>query len=77
MNKFLKSGSPQMIKSDFNAYTDLTRCNNCGNCVEFCYFGARKLIREKLYLFPDNCFGCGLCVSKCPENTITLKSTTN
>lgn len=72
-NKFLKIGSPQMIKSDFIAYTDLTRCNNCGNCVEFCYFGARKLIKNEINFFLENCFGCGLCVSKCSEKAITLK----
>jgi Pyruvate/2-oxoacid:ferredoxin oxidoreductase delta subunit len=73
MNKFLKSGSPQMIKSDFIAYTDLAKCNNCGFCEEFCNFGARKLIKEELHFFPDFCFGCGLCVSKCPEKAILLR----
>ncbi len=73
MNKYLKSGSPQMVKSDFIAYTDLMLCNNCGICKGLCNFGARKLIRNKFTFFPDNCFGCGLCVSKCPENAITLK----
>jgi len=75
MNKFLKSGSPQMIKSDFIACTDLTKCNNCGICEQHCNFGARKLVRKEFNFFPDNCFGCGLCVSKCPENAITLKKT--
>ena len=73
MNKFLKSGSPQMIKSDFIAYTNLAKCNNCGICEEYCNFGARKLITEKLHFFPEYCFGCGLCVSKCPEKAIILR----
>ena len=73
MDKFLKSGSPQMIKSDFIAYTDLAKCNNCGLCEEYCNFGARKLITEKLNFFPEYCFGCGLCVSKCPEKAIKLR----
>lgn len=77
MNKFLKSGSPQMIKSDFIAYTDLDKCNNCGLCEEHCNFGARKLIKKKLNFFPDYCFGCGLCVSKCPEKAIILKKNEN
>jgi len=73
MDKFLKSGSPQMIKSDFIAYTDSLKCNNCGFCVEICNFNARKLIKEKLNFYSDNCFGCGLCVSKCPEKAINLR----
>jgi len=73
MNKFLKSGSPQMIKSDFIAFTDINKCTDCGICEQYCNFGARKLIGEKLYFFPDYCFGCGLCVSKCIEKAITLK----
>jgi len=73
MNKFLKSGSPQMIKSDFIAYTDLAKCNNCGFCEEYCNFGARKLMQKKLNFDADYCFGCGLCVSKCPEKAIKLR----
>ncbi len=76
MNKFLKSGSPQMIKSDFIAYTDSAKCNNCGVCEEHCNFGARKLITGKLNFFPEYCFGCGLCVSKCPEEAIKLRKKT-
>lgn len=73
MNKFLKSGSPQMIKSDFIAYTDLAKCNNCGLCEQWCYFGARKLLNEKLTFSPNLCFGCGVCVSKCPKEAISLR----
>jgi Pyruvate/2-oxoacid:ferredoxin oxidoreductase delta subunit len=76
MNKFLKSGSPQMIKSEFIAHTDLVKCNNCGFCEEECNFGTRKFINGKLVLFSDHCFGCGLCVSKCPEKAIILRKKT-
>ncbi len=73
MNKFLKSGSPQMIKSEFISYTDVTKCTNCGICEQRCNFGARKLVNDKLKFFQDYCFGCGLCVSECPEEAITLR----
>lgn len=74
MNKFLKSGSPQMIKSDFIAFTDINKCTNCGICEQRCNFGARKLVNDKLSFFKDYCFGCGLCVSECPEEAIILKN---
>jgi len=74
MNKFLKSGSPQMIKSDFIAYTDTNKCNNCGICVQRCNFGARKINDDRLIFFQDYCFGCGMCVSECPEEVISLKN---
>jgi Pyruvate/2-oxoacid:ferredoxin oxidoreductase delta subunit len=72
LNKFLKGGSPQMIKSDFIAYTDLKKCINCGTCHEWCYFGARKIKNNKLIFHSNSCFGCGICVSKCPSNAIEL-----
>ena len=72
MNKFLKSGSPQMIKSDFIAFTNVNKCNDCGICVQRCNFGARKILKNKLLFLKDYCFGCGLCVSECPEEAITL-----
>ncbi|MFX1587282.1 MAG: DUF362 domain-containing protein [Promethearchaeota archaeon] len=72
LNKFLKSGSPQMIKSDFIAYTNLKKCTNCGTCQEWCYFNARKLVNNVLYFDTSKCFGCGICVSKCPSTAIKL-----
>lgn len=73
MEKYLKHGSPQMIKSDFIAETDGLKCINCGKCVEWCYFGARKMNEDKLAFDSTNCFGCGICVPKCDYDAIILK----
>jgi Pyruvate/2-oxoacid:ferredoxin oxidoreductase delta subunit len=73
MNKFLKYGSPQMVKSDFIAETDNLKCVNCEKCVEWCYFGARELKEGKLTFNSTNCFGCGICISKCDKDAIILK----
>ncbi|MFW9820521.1 MAG: ATP-binding protein [Candidatus Thorarchaeota archaeon] len=72
LNKFLKNGSPQMIKSDFIATTDLESCINCGICEKWCHFGARKIINNEMQFNPARCFGCGICVSKCSNQAITL-----
>ena len=73
MNKFLKNGYPQMIKSDFIANTYMNKCNSCGTCVQRCNFGARKFVNDRLIFLKDYCFGCGMCVSECPEEAIILK----
>ncbi|MFX1427057.1 MAG: 4Fe-4S binding protein, partial [Promethearchaeota archaeon] len=72
LNKYLTYGSPQMIKSDFIAVTNLNECMNCGGCENWCYFGARIMNYNKLQFNPTRCFGCGICVSKCPNNAIYL-----
>jgi len=72
LTKFIKYGSPQMVKSDFIANTNLNKCTNCGTCETWCYFGARHLIDNKLHFNSIHCFGCGICVSKCPNKAITL-----
>lgn len=72
LNKFLSHGSPHMIKSDFLAKTDVKKCSNCGECIGWCYFGARTMEDGELQVNSIKCFGCGICVSKCPNNAITL-----
>jgi electron transport complex protein RnfB len=72
LNKFLETGSPQMIKSDFITETNLDKCINCGTCEAWCYFGARVLNNTELQFNSRRCFGCGICVSKCPNNAIKL-----
>ena len=57
--------SPKIVKSDFLAVTDLTKCKTHGDCVSICPFDARKLDKNgKLKLDMSKCFGCGLCIRK-------------
>ncbi len=72
LNRYLQFGSPQMIKSDFLAITDSNSCIDCGECEPWCYFGARKIVNGKLTHDPLYCFGCGICISKCPNKAISL-----
>ncbi|MBD3207398.1 ferredoxin, partial [Candidatus Bathyarchaeota archaeon] len=41
-------------------------------CVDRCTFEARKLEDGELVYDETHCFGCGLCVSTCPTETIKL-----
>jgi len=61
-----------VLTSDLVSLTDTDLCDNRGVCAERCVFGARKMVDGKLVYDQDNCFGCGLCVSTCPNSAITL-----
>lgn len=77
LSKFLKFGSPQIIKSNFIAETKFEECKDCGVCEKWCHFGARKLLNNKLEVNLTKCFGCGLCVRKCPKQAILLQKKVN
>lgn len=51
--------------------TDMTRCTQCGACIDVCYFQARTM-PGPLVVSSDRCYGCGLCRSVCPEECITM-----
>ena len=52
--------------------TEEDKCTSCGECIEVCYFGARKLDDGKLIINRENCYGCGLCVDVCPEDCVRM-----
>jgi heterodisulfide reductase subunit A-like polyferredoxin len=59
--------------SEFVATFDFETCNQCGICVDRCQFGARIFdSKKKIIFYQDLCFGCGLCVTTCPEKLINL-----
>lgn len=62
-----------MIRSDYEAVTDLEDCIHCGVCEERCFFGARIILDGKLEFDPEKCVGCGLCVTTCPVEAISME----
>lgn len=65
------NNSSAIARSDFLAVVDEDLCIACGDCLEYCQFGALAL--EDLCLVdPANCVGCGLCVPACPEEALVL-----
>ena len=52
--------------------TDPEACNDCGLCVEACYFGARSTEGGRLAVYHERCHGCGLCVRACPEACVSM-----
>jgi len=63
-------GVPTLASSGYVAQIS-EDCNACGECVDFCQFGAITLNGDAQIVY-EKCMGCGVCESKCPCNAITL-----
>lgn len=72
--QFLKChGRGDLIShSDYQAKTDMNRCNHCGICIERCIFAIRAWENNHITINEDGCYGCGLCVPTCPEKAIKM-----
>jgi ferredoxin len=53
--------------------TDMALCAACGECVDLCYFGARKVVDGVLKIDQTKCYGCGLCVDVCAPGAIKMR----
>ena len=69
---FMEPGEYTCDKGDLIETTDMEACTHCGECVEVCYFGARRMREGKLAVGREKCYGCGLCTDVCPEDCIEL-----
>lgn len=62
-----------IARSEYVVTTDSEACNDCGECIERCFFGARTWQEEKMDYNPEACYGCGLCITVCPEEATELR----
>ena len=59
--------------SSFEAQVDADECSGCATCAdERCKMDAIEIVDEKAVVNPENCVGCGLCVTSCPTASIRL-----
>jgi Pyruvate/2-oxoacid:ferredoxin oxidoreductase delta subunit len=59
--------------SGYITSTQEEQCIHCGACVDRCVFGARIYQDKKMNWDAGNCYGCGLCVTVCSENAISMQ----
>ncbi len=65
-------------KTDFigskKAQLNQQECINCHKCIEHCRFDAIQIDKEKVYINPISCEGCGVCEYICPTHAIHLEN---
>jgi ferredoxin len=59
-------------KGSLIAFTHLKSCSACGDCIEYCHFGARYFENKQITTDYAKCYGCGLCAIACPETCIDM-----
>jgi Pyruvate/2-oxoacid:ferredoxin oxidoreductase delta subunit len=74
LSAMIRFGIPDshVVSSEYVASNNPETCSNCGTCVKRCQFHARRSLDGKMQFDQAKCFGCGLCVSTCPTDSITL-----
>ena len=55
-------------------YINDEKCKNSYSCVRVCPVNAIEVKPQKAhpYILPDKCIGCGLCISTCDADAISL-----
>jgi len=62
-----------VVQSHFYAVIDPDECTACGTCAdERCQVGAIEEGDDSYLVVREECIGCGLCVSACPQEAIKL-----
>jgi ferredoxin len=60
-----------VVNSHYYAEIDLEMCSSCGICSdERCQVGAIEETKNEFRIIKEKCIGCGLCISKCPQEAI-------
>jgi ferredoxin len=62
----------EIVFSNHFAVIDEELCNACESCLDRCQMDALVFDDITMEVNLDRCIGCGLCVTSCPEEAITL-----
>ncbi|HKJ26463.1 MAG TPA: 4Fe-4S binding protein [Anaerolineales bacterium] len=68
-----RNGVPMLSSSGYLAQVDQDLCIGCQECHDYCQFGALYLNNvEGTSVDAAKCMGCGVCISKCATEAISL-----
>lgn len=54
-----------------NPVVDGDACSLCGQCADFCRYGALVVMQDRVFFNPSLCHSCGGCMLVCPERAIS------
>jgi ferredoxin len=66
-------GTPMLASSGYVCQVDHRLCLACGECNEYCQFGALSLGEAASVVDQEKCMGCGVCVEKCAQGALSLE----
>ncbi|WP_027723434.1 4Fe-4S binding protein [Maridesulfovibrio zosterae] len=67
-----RNGIPMLIPSGYISVVDPHKCIGCGQCMEYCPFGAMAVRDKRMRINPEKCMGCGVCINKCRKDALRL-----
>ena len=62
-----------LASSGYVAQVDEELCIGCGDCNDFCQFGALSLNDYHSVVNEAECMGCGVCVNHCQQEALSLR----
>ncbi|MBU2646393.1 4Fe-4S binding protein [bacterium] len=69
----VKYDMPNAIgKSNYYAVLDKESCTDCEDCLDRCQVNAIRFEDGVTTIYEEKCIGCGLCVSVCPTESISM-----
>jgi heterodisulfide reductase subunit A-like polyferredoxin len=65
-------GNPMLASSGYTAQVNNDTCIGCGECNDYCQFGALSIEQGVNHVNFEKCMGCGVCTSHCNYGAIEL-----